>query len=78
MQIPALSNFCKLVEMLWADPVSSSWHDDQRRNDDNCDFGPNIARHSKPTVSGTSCYVRNIISGVELDVVLVGSLKVRV
>lgn len=73
VQIPALSNFCKLVEMLWADPVSFIWHGDHRRNDDICDSGPKIARLSKP-----SCYVRNIISGVELDIVLVGSLKVCV
>lgn len=59
--------------MLWADPVSFIWHGDHRRNDDICDSKPKIARLSKPT-----CYVRNIISGVELDVVLVGSLKVCV
>lgn len=63
--------------MLWADPVSSIWHDGHRfRNDDNRGLDPKIARLSKPTALGTSCYVRNIILGVELDVVLVGSLKV--
>lgn len=73
MQVPPLSNFCKHVEMLWVDPISSIWHEEHIKSDDNCEPG---ARLCKPLVSQTSCYVRNIISSAKLGVVLLGSLKV--
>lgn len=76
MQVPPLSNFCKHVEMLWFDPVSSIWHEDYIKNDGDWELGSKVARLCEPVVSRTSCYVRNIISGIKLGVVLVGSLKV--